>query len=74
MAIGSFDPASGAYTLTAPSQGVHFLRDIIAGAILHIGPERLRVLSGDVGGGFGPKAFVYREYPLVLEAARRCGR
>ena len=73
MAIGSFDPLTGAYTLTAPSQGVHFLRDIIAGNIMHIAPERLRVLSGDVGGGFGPKAFVFREYPLVLEAARRCG-
>ena len=73
MAIGSFDPTTGSYILTAPSQGVHVLRDIIAGNIMHIAPERLRVLSGDVGGGFGPKAFVFREYPLVLEAARRCG-
>ena len=34
----------------------------------------LRVVTQDVGGGFGTKAFVYREYPLVLEAARRLGR
>ena len=34
----------------------------------------LRVVTQDVGGGFGTKAVVYREYPLVLEAARRLGR
>src|SRR5690606_26154520 len=28
----------------------------------------------DVGGGFGTKTFVYREYALVLEAAKRLGR
>src|SRR5690606_35745593 len=36
--------------------------------------DRLRVITPDVGGGFGPKVFVYREYPLVLEAARQLGR
>ena len=30
--------------------------------------------TGDVGGGFGTKAFLYREYPLALEAARRLGK
>jgi carbon-monoxide dehydrogenase large subunit len=36
--------------------------------------KKLRVVTPDVGGGFGPKSFVYREHPLVLEAARRLGR
>ena len=36
--------------------------------------DKLRVVTHDVGGGFGTKSFVYREYPLVLEAARRLGR
>ncbi len=35
---------------------------------------KLRVTTNDVGGGFGTKTFVYREYPLVLEAAKRLGR
>ena len=36
--------------------------------------ESLRVVTQDVGGGFGTKTVVYREYPLVLEAAKRLGR
>ena len=53
---------------------MHGVRDVIAGSILKIPPESLRVITQDVGGGFGTKAVVYREYPLVLEAARRLGR
>ena len=41
---------------------------------LKIPPESLRVITQDVGGGFGTKSVMYREYPLVLEAARRLGR
>src|SRR5690606_30188895 len=42
--------------------------------VFGIDRRKLRVITPDVGGGFGTKAFVYREYPLVLEAARRLGR
>ena len=42
--------------------------------VFGIDQKKLRVITPDVGGGFGPKAFVYREYVLVLEAARRAGR
>src|ERR1700722_12369501 len=73
-ATGEYDTASGRLTLTAGSQGVHAFRDVIANAILKIPADKLRVITQDVGGGFGTKAFVYREYPLVLEAARRLGR
>ena len=31
-------------------------------------------MTSDVGGGFGTKFFIYREYPLLLEVARRLGR
>jgi len=72
-AVGEYDKATDRFTLHASSQGVHNIRDIIAKTILKISPDRLRVLTEDVGGGFGTKAFVYREYPLVLEAARRLG-
>jgi carbon-monoxide dehydrogenase large subunit len=73
-AAGEFDPASGRYTLHVSSQGVHGLRDSIAGKIMKIPPDKLRVITDDVGGGFGTKSLVYREYPLVLEAAKRLGR
>ena len=44
------------------------------GPILKVAPEKVRVVTGDVGGGFGTKTFMYREYPLAAEAARRLGR
>ena len=73
-AVASYDPDLGRLTLAVGSQGVHGLRDVLAGKVLKIPPERLKVTTGDVGGGFGTRAFLYREYPLVLSAAQRLGR
>lgn len=73
-AIGEWNAAEDRYVLTTGSQGVHSMRNIITDKVFKIAPEKLRVMTPDVGGGFGPKAMVYREYPLVLEAARRLGR
>jgi carbon-monoxide dehydrogenase large subunit len=70
-AIGEY--RDGGYTLTVSSQGVHGIRDTMAG-IMKVAPDKLRVITGDVGGGFGTKTFTYREYPLVLEAAKRLRR
>lgn len=72
--IAEFDPQTGRYTLTAGTQGGHGMRDIIAGDILRIEKDRLRVVTPDVGGGFGTKNFVYPEYPVCLVAAERLGR
>jgi carbon-monoxide dehydrogenase large subunit len=55
------------------TQGVHGVRDVLAD-ILGVGKDKIRVRTGDVGGGFGTKTFTYREYPLCLEAAKRLGR
>jgi carbon-monoxide dehydrogenase large subunit len=57
-------------TLTLGSQGSHIIRDIVAGDILKLPPEKLRVITPDVGGGFGTKLFPYREYALAAVAAR----
>ena len=62
------------YTLTVGSQGVHGMRDALAGPCLNVKPEQLRVITPDVGGGFGTKVFPYREYPLALIAAKRIGK
>ncbi len=72
-AIGEYDSASGRYTLTTSSQGVNGLQAAVAG-VMKIEPDKLRVLTHDVGGGFGTKSFIYREYPLLLEAAKRLGK
>ncbi len=72
-ALGEYDAGTGQLTLTTGSQGVVMMRGIIA-AILGIDQDNLRVVTNDVGGGFGMKSFVYNEYPLVLHAARALGR
>ena len=72
-AVGEYDVAADRLSLHVGSQGVHGLRDSISN-ILGLPEGKLRVTTNDVGGGFGTKSFVYREYPLVLEAARKVRR
>jgi carbon-monoxide dehydrogenase large subunit len=62
------------YTLTLGSQGSHIIRDIICNDILRIPPDRMRVITPDVGGGFGTKLFPYREYVLAAVAAEHLRR
>ena len=71
-AIGEWRASEDRFQLTTGSQGVHSMQRIISG-VLGVEPAKLHVITPDVGGGFGPKTFVYREYPLVLEAAKRLG-
>ncbi|MBO0661857.1 xanthine dehydrogenase family protein molybdopterin-binding subunit [Jiella sp. MQZ9-1] len=73
-AIGEFVEAEGRYQLTSGSQGVHGLRDTLASAVFKVDPSTIRVVTRDVGGGFGTKAFLYREYALVLFAGKKLGR
>ena len=73
-ALGFYDSGSGRYTLHTPCQGVHLVRSMLAGPVLGVPPERLRVRTPDVGGGFGMKFAVYPEQGLVLFAARALGR
>ncbi len=72
-AIGEWVADEDRFLLTTGTQGVHGVQGIVAPA-MGIEPSQLRVVTPDVGGGFGPKSFVYREYLLVLEAAKRVGR
>jgi carbon-monoxide dehydrogenase large subunit len=72
-AVGQYDASADQYTLHTGSQNVHLALGVLAG-ILNISPESLRVVSPDVGGGFGMKVFIYPEQGLVLWAAKRVGR
>lgn len=65
------EPKGEQLTLTLGSQGSHDIRDTLANDILKVAPETIRVITPDVGGGFGTKIFMYREYALAAEAARR---
>ena len=73
-ALAEYDAASGRTTLYTPSQGPHHLYGQIADTILKTGREKLRVVSGNVGGAFGMKIFLYPEQPAVVWAARKLKR
>jgi carbon-monoxide dehydrogenase large subunit len=66
-------PAQGELTLWTSTQIPHVLRTTLA---LSLGmPEsKLRIVTPDVGGGFGSKLDVYAEEALALALARRLGR
>jgi aerobic carbon-monoxide dehydrogenase large subunit len=71
--IGEWLEDENRWSVHVGSQGVHSMRGWLAGS-LGVEPGQVRVQTGDVGGGFGTKSFNYREYPLVLEAAKRLRR
>jgi aerobic carbon-monoxide dehydrogenase large subunit len=72
-AIGQYHPDSESYTLYSTSQNPHGTRSSVAGQVLKIPETKLRVLSPDVGGGFGMKHGGYPEDALVVWASRKVG-
>ncbi len=73
-AIAEYSAKSGRFTLHVGSQGVFGLRNAIADEILKLPRDKVRVLTGQVGGSFGMKASIYPEYVCLLHAARALGR
>jgi carbon-monoxide dehydrogenase large subunit len=72
-AIGQYHPDNESYTLYSTSQNPHGHRQHVSGDVLKVPQVKVRVISPDVGGGFGMKGAVYPEDALVLWASRRCG-
>ncbi len=73
-ALGEWDATEESFTLTVGTQGVHHVQKTLANRIFSVPLEKMRVITADVGGGFGTRFHNYREYPLCLEAARRLNR
>ncbi len=72
-ALGHYDAATGRYTLYAGSGGAVRQKHELA-TVLGVAPERLRVVSRDVGGNFGTRNRVFVEFGLVLWASQKLGR
>ncbi len=68
-AIGEYDPVAEKWTLTSASQGVHGMKTTLMD-ILGAPADKVRVVTGQIGGSFGMKAAVYPEYICILHAAR----
>jgi aerobic carbon-monoxide dehydrogenase large subunit len=72
-AVAHYDALMGNHTLYAGSGGaVRQKNELIK--VFGIAPDKLRVLSYDVGGNFGTRNRVFVEFGLVLWAARKIGR
>ncbi|MFN3658870.1 MAG: xanthine dehydrogenase family protein molybdopterin-binding subunit [Pseudolabrys sp.] len=69
VATASYDDAKGQFTLRCHTQGFNSVRMQVAGS-LGVKPEEVRILTDDVGGGFGMKGWNYPEYIAMLHAAR----
>ena len=72
-ALASFDKAAERYTLQVPTQGVAGNKAMLA-RILNVPPEKVRVLTANVGGSFGMKNVNYPEYTCILHAAKTLDR
>jgi len=72
-ALAGYDPKSERFTLQLGCQGVFGLRNQLKD-ILKTAPEKVHVLTDNVGGSFGMKSSVFPEYICLLHAARALGR
>jgi carbon-monoxide dehydrogenase large subunit len=64
----------GKLTLHTNTQGSWLVKNLLAKQVFNIPAEDVRVITPDVGGGFGMKLYLYAEHVLVAFAARQVGR
>jgi carbon-monoxide dehydrogenase large subunit len=69
-----YDPGTDSYTLYTTTQNPHITRLLLGAFVLQIPEHKLRIVSPDIGGGFGSKIPHYPEEALVTWAARKVGR
>jgi carbon-monoxide dehydrogenase large subunit len=74
VAVGDYSRGTGDHTLFTTSQNPHVIRLLMGAFVLGIPEHKLRVVSPDVGGGFGTKIFHYQEEAFVTFAAKACNR
>jgi carbon-monoxide dehydrogenase large subunit len=70
----SFDAGSGRLTVRISNQMPTAVAAGLSGALPGLAQDRVHVLIGDVGGGFGMKTGIYPEDIVVAHAARTLGR
>ena len=73
-ALAEYDVAAQKWTLTTNTQGGWGIKEMLATNVFKVPADRFRIVTPDVGGGFGMKLFLYAEQALVCYAARKLGR
>jgi carbon-monoxide dehydrogenase large subunit len=73
VALAHYDKTTERFTLQVPTQGVSGNKAIMA-KLLSVPPEKVRILTANVGGSFGMKNLNYPEYTCISHAAKQLGR
>lgn len=73
-AWSSWDEANGIATVTLGSQGVQIPHRLMCERVLNLAKDKLRLITQDVGGGFGPKYPISAESSLIAWATRKLAR
>ncbi|NQW54856.1 MAG: xanthine dehydrogenase family protein molybdopterin-binding subunit [Rhodospirillales bacterium] len=69
-----YDADEDLVTVTFSSQGVQVPHRLMCERVLGVPKDKLRLITEDVGGGFGPKYPIYAESTLIAWATRKLGR
>jgi carbon-monoxide dehydrogenase large subunit len=72
-ALATYEKSGGRYVIQVPTQGVAGNRNTLA-KNLNVAPDKVRILTGNVGGSFGMKNISYPEYICLLHAAKELGK
>jgi len=74
--VAKWDPVEGHLTLWMTTQAPHAIRTVLALVAGHLGlaEHKIRVISPDIGGGFGGKVPVYPGYVLAVAASVLTGK
>ncbi len=73
-ANGSYSRADDSYTLYVASQNPHVERLLMTAFVMGLPEHKVRVVAGDVGGGFGSKIYLYAEDVVVTWASKQLSR
>jgi carbon-monoxide dehydrogenase large subunit len=74
VANGSYSRADDSYTLYVASQNPHVERLLMTAFVMGLPEHKVRVVAGDVGGGFGSKIYLYAEDVAVTWASKQVNR
>jgi aerobic carbon-monoxide dehydrogenase large subunit len=74
--VASYDKINNHLTMYMTTQAPHAIRTVIALVAGHVGltEEKIRVISPDIGGGFGGKVPVYPGYVIAIAASFLIGK
>jgi aerobic carbon-monoxide dehydrogenase large subunit len=72
--LAEYDQRDGRYTLRCTVQGPHVIRRTLASEVLKVPETQVRIISENVGGGFGMKGALYNEYILCVVASKLTGQ